>query len=266
MHRPLASAVALKKIIVLSVLFLFYSLWIFSASSEDVPEPLSQYYGEKLSYHISWFGISAGEAILQTELVPYEGKRMLRFTGKVHSALWFSRIYYVEDTVQTYVHPVSLSPYEIAVDFREGKKYHRKRNYIFDLKNKTVKIKDSKKAPLPVPAEVMDMFGAFFTARIYPYQKGSSLTKTVADGRKCYEVKSDFNGYAEIESVLGLKQCLEIRPSQVKLDLIGISQNPSSLSIYLTDDRMRIPLLVTGEIRIGSLVATLIKAEFPLKK
>ena len=229
-------------------------------------EPFSRYYGEKLSYDISWFGIPAGEAVLQTDIVPYNGKRALRFMGKVHSALWFSRVYYVEDTVQTYVHPVSLSPYEIAVDFREGKKYRRKHDYIFDLENKTVKIKDSLSPAVKVPSDVMDMFGAFFTARIYPYRKGIFLKKTVADGRKCYVVKSVFNGYSEIESVLGIRRCIEILPSQVKLDLIGISQNPSSISIFLTDDRMRIPLMVKGEIRIGSLVARLTKAEFPLKK
>ena len=219
-----------------------------------------------MTYQISWFGISAGEAVLRTDLVLYQGKRLLRFTGRVCSAQWFSRIYYVEDTVQTYVHPVSLLPTEIAVDFREGQKYHKKTSYIFDLKNKTVKMKDSENPPLHVPSEVMDMFGAFFTARIYPYRKGEYLRKYVADGRKCYEVKSFFIGYTEIDSALGLKRCIEIRPSQVQLDLIGISQDPSAVSIYLTDDKMRIPLLVTGEIRIGSLVAKLIKTEFSLKK
>ncbi len=265
MHKAFALAVLIR-VVFFSGLFLFYCASLSSGYSENSPEPLAQYYGEKLSYNISWFGIPAGEALLQTDIVPYHGKRALRFIGKVHSALWFSRIYYVEDTVQTYVHPVSLSPYEIAVDFREGKKYHRKKNYLFDLKDKTVKEKDSRRPAIPIPSDVMDMFGAFFTARIYPYRKEACLKRAVSDGRKCYEVKSVFNGYAEIDSVLGSKRCMQIRPSQIQLDLIGISQNPSALFIYLTDDTRRIPLLVTGEIRIGSLVAKLVKAEFPLKK
>ena len=262
MHKASALFFSIR-FIFFSGLLLFYCVCGSPGYSENFPEPLSQYYGEKLSYDISWFGIPAGKAVLQTDIVPYNGKRALRFIGKVHSALWFSRIYYVEDTVQTYVHPVSLSPYEIAVDFREGEKYHRKMNYLFNLKDKTVKEKDSRRPAIPIPSDVTDMFGAFFSARIYPYRKEHCLKKSVSDGRKCYEVKSAFNGYAEIDSVLGLKRCMEIRPSQVQLDLIGISQNPSSLSIYLTDDTRRIPLLVTGEIRIGSLVAKLIKTEYP---
>ena len=260
MYKAIAFDISKRTLICLS--FLFY----FLAYAENVSEPLSRYYGEKLVYHISWLGISAGEAVLKTNVVLYHGKRVLRFMGSVRSALWFEKIYYVEDTVYTYVDPVTLAPFEIAVDFREGKDFRKKNNYIFDSKNKTVTVGNSGKPALHVPEDVMDMFGAFFTARIHPYRKGESLRRYVADGRKCYEVKSFFNGYTELDSVLGLKRCIEIRPTQVKLDLIGISQNPSALSIYLTDDRMRIPLLVTGEIRIGSLVAKLIKAEFPLKK
>ena len=157
MYKAIAFDISKRTLICLS--FLFY----FLAYAENVSEPLSRYYGEKLVYHISWLGISAGEAVLKTNVVLYHGKRVLRFMGSVRSALWFEKIYYVEDTVYTYVDPVTLAPFEIAVDFREGKDFRKKNNYIFDSKNKTVTVGNSGKPALHVPEDVMEMFGAFFT-------------------------------------------------------------------------------------------------------
>lgn len=222
---------------------------------------ISDYYGEKLSFKISWFGILAGNASIRISETVYKGNKAIKFTGIVKSAQWFSKIYYVEDCVDSIVEAQTLKPLNISVDYKEGKKYRRKNEYIFDYAKKKIFSPECKDTPVDLPDDLMEMFGAFFLLRTYDFSKENHITKIIADGRKLYHVEARKTGRKKISTILGKKDCIEIKPTQIRLDLFGIKQKPDNISVFLTDDAQRIPVLVTGEIRIGSLVAELENAE-----
>jgi hypothetical protein len=226
----------------------------------DHAKRIRRLFGETLEYRISWFGIHAGKAVLSVRSDILEGRETIRFSGTVTSARWFKFIYFVRDHVDAYVDSETLRPLLIRVDYREGKTYRRKADYRFDYESgRIVAPGDRHASDRAFPENFTDMFGAFYYLRTFDFSRRKSVSRVVSDGRKFYRVSASFHGTKTIDSILGERECLVVRPRHVRLDLFGTSQNPDRLTLFLTNDRRRIPLKAVGDIRIGSLVAALIK-------
>lgn len=244
------------------IFFIFFILFVNMQNLFPDEENFSCFLGEKLTYKVTWFNIYAGDTVISLREVLYNGKKAYEFSGKVTSARWFSKIYYVEDTVITIVDCDTLKPIVISVDYREGKKYKRKAKYVFDYERKKVIVEGDKKTlKESLPETFTEMFSAFYAMRMFDFKKEKKISRVITDGRKLYKVSAVFKGLKTIDSILGETKCIVIQPMQVQMDLLGLSQDPESLSIYLTDDKKRIPLLAEGKIRIGSLYASLNKIE-----
>ncbi|EKD26643.1 MAG: hypothetical protein ACD_79C01082G0003 [uncultured bacterium] len=246
------------------ILFVFCSLFLTLGYSENQKGAVNTFnwIGEQLTFKITWFGVYGGDAIVASRSLNYNGKAAIQFTGIVKSADWFSSIYYVEDRVDSIVEYSSLRPLKIIADYKEGKKYKRKSEYTFDYeKKKMTAIGDKKVKVLDLPDDFCEMFGAFFILRHLDFNKNEKITKVVSDGRKFYKVSAVKTDVVTLDSIIGEKECLEVKPSQVTLDLFGSAQEPDELSIFFTNDEKRIPLLAQGKIRIGSIMATLKKIE-----
>lgn len=236
---------------------LIFSLRLFSFSEPLNPD-FEPFFNETLKYKISWFGIYAGDAIISISLASYHNKKVIKFTGTVSSARWFSRIYYVEDKVTTLVDSETLKPYKITVNYKEGKHYKRNAEYYFDYEKNILFSNNRQSASSKlIKGSFMDMFSAFYFMRCFDFSRQNSFSVTVSDGRKFYQISAVKAGSKTIKSILGKKECLEIKPGQIQFNLTGKKQNPDDLSMFLTDDSKRIPVLITGDIRIGTIVAKL---------
>ena len=243
---------------------LFFLLFGILSTRADAQDPVTFpkfYLGERLFYKVSWFGISAGTAIISASETTFEGKKAILFKGELKSAKWFSRIYYIEDSVDSIVDPETLRPLVIEVNSKEGKKDRKKNTYTFDYAQNKV-ISSENKGPIDLPKDFVEMFGIFYFFRIFDFKLHENMEKIVSDGKKFYHVEAKRIGTKTISTEsFGMKECTEIQPSQIRLDLFGIKQKPSNISLFLTEDPQRLPVLVQGEIKIGDLVAELEKVE-----
>ena len=233
----------------------WFSLFTYARAGSE----LKTFISEKLTYSITWFGIHAGDAEMEVTAVSHQNKYAVKVSARVNSALWFSRIYYVEDRLYCTMDPNTLSPLEMGVDYKEGKTYRRSSKYTFDYKQRKVYSSNPRENTLDLPEGCISFFGAFYLLRMTDFSKTHELVKCVVDGRKIYQVKSVFEGTEVISSLFGKSRCIHIRPSHVQWELGGKEQAPDQLSLYFTDDSKRIPVLAKGKLRIGSLIAKLIK-------
>jgi len=240
---------------------LFISFVIFLLSCFAViASPIDRYVGERLTYKITWFGIYAGDAYLSFKKIPVKGKMSFYFKAKLNSAKWFSSIYYVEDIVTSIVDPDTLKPLEIKVDYKEGKHYTRNAQYLFDYKKNKIVVKgDSKLTERNFSSEFVGMFVGFFLLRNNQFVEIDDFSKVVHDGRKRYKLTASLLRKEKISTIFGNKECLIINPGSIKADLLGKSQEPRELELYLTNDESKIPVLAVGEIKIGSIKVTLKK-------
>ncbi|MBN2144340.1 MAG: DUF3108 domain-containing protein [Candidatus Aureabacteria bacterium] len=220
---------------------------------------MEDFSGEIFTYSITWFGIKAGDAVLEVHPVSHQNKLSIKVSAVVSSARWFSGIYYVEDYLHCIMDIKTMTPFEVVVDYKEGKTYRRYSKYTFDYRQRKIFSSNPKEDTLDMPEEFMSFFGAFYLLRMTDFSTIHEIVKCVVDGRKAYQVTSVYAGKEMISSILGKKECLHIKPSHVQWELGGKEQDPDQLSIYFTNDSKRIPVLAKGKLRIGSLIARLVK-------
>ncbi len=241
------------------ILLIISFFWLLSFNAVSA-SPIDRFVGEKFTYKITWFGIYAGDAYLSFKKLPFKGKMVFRFKAKLNSARWFSSIYYVEDIVTSVVDAETMKPLEIKVDYKEGKHYTRNAQYIFDYKNNKIRVKgDPKLTELNLRKDFIGMFVGFFLLRNNNFLESGAFSKIVHDGRKRYKLTASLLRKENISTIFGNKECLIINPGSIKADLLGKSQEPRELEVYLTNDAAKIPVLAVGEIKIGSIKVTLKK-------
>jgi hypothetical protein len=215
---------------------------------------LSDFSGEFLQYEIHCLGLKAGEASITIQNTLFENKPAIQISAFVHSADWYSSIYYVEDSITSILDPQTMLPLKISVDYREGKKYERKTNYIFDYKNhKVISTRDGGQTKtLDLPPHGIDLFGVFFLLRMNDFSKNKNLIRQVVDGRRTYQVEAQLNSIVDLSTIFGSKECLEIQPHRIPLEMQGKRQKDSEILLFLTNDSKRIPVLFKLKIKFGT--------------
>jgi len=218
---------------------------------------IHDFIGETLTYKVTWLGVPAGTAELQVIEDQYEGQPVIKILGKIRSARWFSLVYKVQDDIESILDPVTLKPLKLTVDIREGDDYKRKSQYTFDYNAGKMYTTEKKRKDLDLPEEFLELFGMFYLLRMTEFSKGEPLSKTVVDGRRFYQVEARQTGKEVVPSRFGNHECLVIEPSHVRLENVGIRDEAEAVSIYLTNDASRLPVMARGKLRIGSLVGVL---------
>lgn len=222
------------------------------------PSPLEPFFFESYQYEITWFGINAGKGKINIYPIKEQDKIIkIRLEGIVESSEWFSWMYYVRDLVEVDLDPVTLKPLEMRVDYSEGKKVSRKSRYVFNHLTGEVESFGDKNRIAQLKGDFTDMFGGLFLLRLHDFSNGKDFSKMVVDGRRVYQVTALFERDVILDTVLGDKLCMEIKPSTIKLELLGKNQTPQNLSVFLTKDQHKVPVLARGDLKIGSLVAKL---------
>ncbi len=249
----------------MKTLFLFkaagaWSLFFLSFASLAQSTHLSDFAGESLKYEIRWFGLKAGEVDIRVRNITFNTDPAIQIYAFIHSAHWFSSIYYVEDSITSILDPQTMLPLKISVDYREGKKYKRKTDYLFDYKeHKVISIQTNKQSKvLLLPPNVIDLFGVFFLLRMSDFSKNTTLVRDVVDGRRVYKVETKLVSTSLLSTILGEKECLELQPSRIHLEMENKNQKVSEILLFLTNDSKRIPVMIKIKIDFGNFVIKLV--------
>jgi hypothetical protein len=222
--------------------------------------------GEQLTYEISWSNlIQAGTAIMEIrEKSTSDGRLRYHIVSRAHSGELLSKFYKVTDTIESTVavdektnRIYSLSYH---MDQHHGKR-SKKRDMTFDRTRGTVLVQENGVQGIyPVPENVQDALSSLYFVRQEKFFiQGKPIVVNVNDDGKNWAVEVQVLGREQLNTAFGTLNTIKVR-TYPRYE--GVFQNKGEITIWLTDDAKKIPVLMKSTISIGSIVATLVDIRF----
>lgn len=194
--------------------------------------------------------IYAGEVSLEILAKNYteNGRSVMHLVGKANTTGFFNWFFKVENRYDSYIDEKSLAPRRFSRNIREGR-YRRRDNVIFDWQNK---LAYSSRDTIPTPPYVQDMISVLYYARTFSMdsvEAGDAFYVDFHLSDSVYVSRIVFEGYEQIKIPLGTFNTMRFKP-QVK-EGTWFDQ-PYPMTIWISDDDNRIPILITSGLVVGS--------------
>jgi len=204
--------------------------------------------GEKLVFDIAYGVIKAGTATMSIpEITNVRGRECFHVVTTAHSNKFFSSLYKVRDTVETYIDVRGIFPWKFEKHIREGKykanryvEYYQEKNLVVGHKKKTI----------AVPQYIQGILSSFYFVRIKDLKVGKHFDiYTYGDG-KMYPLRVLVHKKETVKVPAGKFKCIMVEPV---LQSEGLFNQKGRLRIWLTDDERKIPVLMKSKILVGSI-------------
>ncbi len=204
--------------------------------------------GEKLVFDISYGPISAGEATLEVkDVIDFQGHRCYRIESSTNSNRFFSSLYKVRDRVISYIDIGGLYSRYFYKRLREGD-FRKTVEVVFDPDTATAHYADGKE--LPIVPGIQDVLSAFFYVRNLNLTPGSSYLVPAHTSQKTYDLNVVVHGREIVKTQAGQFSCLVIEPV---IQGEGLFKHEGKLTIYLSDDSNRIPVMIKTKVPVGTI-------------
>jgi len=208
--------------------------------------------GERFAFSIDYGLVNAGDATLEVVgEVEFDGHACYRIESTASSNRFFSGFYKVRDKVVSYVDRDGLFSRYFMKRLREGS-YRKTEEIVFD--HDAGLARDHKGREYEVPAGVHDPLSAFYYVRTLDLEVGRDIFLTAHESDDTYELRVIVHRQEAVQTDLGTFDCYVVQPIMLG---DGIFKHEGDLMIYLTADEHRIPVLMTTELPVGSVAATL---------
>lgn len=207
--------------------------------------------GEHLTFDIGYGFINAGYATMEVkELIEYEGRPAYRIVSTANSNKFFSSFYKVEDRVTSVVDATGLFSWYFEKNLREGG-YRSDRSYSFDQENHVVFYNED---TIEVARYVQDALSVLYYARTQNLEVGKSVyVDNFTDGKN-YSLEVKVLRRETIKVKAGKFDCVVVEPL---MQTTGIFKHEGKLTVWLTDDRIKMPVLMKSKVLVGSISAEL---------
>jgi hypothetical protein len=216
--------------------------------------------GEWFKFRIHYGLLTAGYATLEVNSENLNGKDVFHVKGAgktVGVSKWFFK---VEDDYQTYIDSEKDIPYRFIRKINEGG--HTKDIQI-DFNHITNKAlifnkKHNTKKELTFNEDAQDMVSAFYYLRnkldTENIVVGQHVDMTMFFDGENYKFRLKFLGRETLSTSFGKVSCLIFRPF---VQSGRVFKESESLTVWVSDDKNRMPLLIKADLAVGSIKATL---------
>lgn len=209
--------------------------------------------GEVLEYRIRYGLIEAGKAKLEVkELTKRSGRPSYHVVGTGRSVGMTEWFFKTRDRYESFIDAEAMVPWEFIRDVNEGG-YEINRHLIFDQYAQTVKdLKAPHKGEFKYEAYAQDMISAFYFARSWDATKlksGDEISFTMFLDHEQFPFKLIILGRKDIKTEWGTIPCLALRP---KLQEGRVFKEEEGMTIYVSDDANKIPVLIESSLFIGT--------------
>ena len=234
-----------------------------AASLSVSPAPTSApsfFFGERLVYEISWAGLKVGKGVLESEAgEPLHGRDVFRVRSTTTSNKLLSYIFPVKDRIESIMDANGLYPYKITIDQKHGPR-RRHKEIQFDQDGHTALMYfKGKTSTHDVPPQVQDILSCLYYFRTLPeLESGTSVFIDVHESRKNWKLEIKILGRETLKTALGTIPAVKVKAIVL---FEGILWDKGDLTLGLTDDVRRIPVMMNGKVVIGSVTATLTQVE-----
>ncbi len=212
------------------------------------PAPTVYGPGERLVFEINYGPVNAGEGTLETiGTVDHLGRTCYHVESTTNSNRFFSSIYKVRDRIVTYIDVTDLSSAYFYKRLREGD-YKKTLEISFDREAGLAQYTDN--TPLPVPAGIQDELSAFYYVRNLDLEAGKDLALPAHTSRRTYQMRVIVHGREVVEVPAGKFDCYVVEPV---LEGEGLFKHDGRITLYLSADERRIPVLMRAKVPVGSI-------------
>jgi len=207
--------------------------------------------GEKLSFDVGYGFINAGYATLEVvDLIEYKNRPCYLVMSKANSNKFFSSFYRVEDKVESIVDATGIFSWRFEKQLREGG-YKADKAYSFDQENHRVFYEND---TIDVAQYVQDALSILYYARTQKLEVGKSIyIDNFTDGKQ-YPLEVRVLKKETVSVEAGKFDCLVVEPLLLSS---GIFKHEGRLKVWLTDDRIKLPVLMKSKVIVGSITAEL---------
>jgi len=224
--------------------------------------------GEKLEYTVHYGFVDAGIATIEVmnEDHEFNGRKAYHVVGKGRSKGAFDWFFKVRDTYESYIDEEHIYPYLFKRDVSEGG-YKFKQRYEFE--HDSNRMHTHKNTTMDVPFGVQDMLSAYYFARtldIDAYNIGDVIVLQAVVDEELEPLKIRYLGRETIEVRNGTYKCLKFQPL---VQPGRIFNEPEDLTVYISDDLNKVPILCRAKVLVGSIKMELTDFEnlsYPIAK
>lgn len=216
--------------------------------------------GEYFKFRIHYGIVNAGYATLEVKEAVKSGKKMHHVVGKGYTTGMTKFFFKVEDIYESYFDKNTVKPYQSVRDVYEGG-YERNNESFFNHSNNTVKVKDYKhktEKTYTVPDNVQDIVSTFYYLRNHPevadLNVGQSINVDMFFDGEVMKFKLKFIGREKLSTKFGDIDTMIFRPY---VQAGRVFKEEESLTVWISDDKNRLPLRIKAKLSVGSMKADL---------
>lgn len=254
----------LNKRILLLVSSLILTLSISSANEPDIAFKPGEKISYDLFYNLGFIWIHAGKAHFSALETVYKEEPSYMFSVSGNSLSSFDKFYLVRDTFVTIVNQKTFLPRYYKRVVREDSYWAEDEYWFRKVENNKVTVvtecqrKKGKRNvdTLSYNPSVTDLITAIYKVRNTNFTKMKKNDKIpfsiiFDDDDKQYDLWLSYQGKEEVEIRNGQKfSCIKLKPLLIKGDVF---KEEDAMTIWITDDLNRIPIMIETKIRVGSL-------------
>lgn len=217
--------------------------------------------GEWFKFRVHYGFVTAGYAILKVDGKNLNGHKVFHVQGEGRTTGVSKLFFNVEDYYQSYIGVEDDLPYRFVRKINEGG-YTKDIQIDFYHENRTALVHNKQKNTkdwISFPKDAQDMVSAFYYLRnhvdIDNIKEGDTVDlDMVYDNDETFRFRLKFLGRDVLKTKFGKVATLIFRPY---VEAGRVFKEKESLTVWVTDDENKIPLLIKADLAVGSIKATL---------
>ena len=209
---------------------------------------------EKLNFDVAWLFVVVGYASLEVRGIEgIDGRPCYHIYSEAHSAAFFDAFYKVRNTNESWMDTEALCSlkYLGVSDEKDTKKTE---TLIIDQVNHKFKIVEKDKSG-PTCPWVQDVLSSLYYIRTKNLAEGQEFVLDTQSGDSSWPLKVKVVREETVEVPAGRFKCFVLEPAV--REGAGIFQAKGKLTVWVTADSKKTPVLMRSQIAVGSIEARL---------
>lgn len=223
--------------------------------------------GSKTYLDIHYLGMTVGKIMFTNKgLKTIKGQEVWHFHARFKSAPFYSAIYELDDTVDTYVTKNNFLSVRYSLIQRESKQnvddlqlFDREllKSFWFYkmVRPDKTKVKNEER---PIPAISTDPFSVVFFFQGLPLVNGEKYEIPLMNKGKVLILKAEVEGRETIETEIGKKKAIRLH---AMTKYTGDHLKSGDMTFWFSDDDNRTLLRASAKIKIGSVTADVVEVQ-----
>lgn len=216
-----------------------------------LPESIPFGEGENLVFTIRYGLINAGEATLEIpNMAVLGGVECYHIVSMARTNKAFDRIFKVRDKHESFMDSELLISRRFVKHLREGK-FKKDMTIDFDQENHVAVYKNKQ---VPIVPNTQDFLTALYYIRTLAARPGQAVAMANHTDGKNYPIYVKFISRERISVPAGDFDCIIVEPV---METSSIFENKGKLTIWLTDDNVKMPVMLRSQVIVGAFEAVL---------